>query len=144
MKAQQITTIILKSLPMITNMKSRIIISISILLSLFLVSCITEIDTGYPKKVTFDSSGGTKEVSGNYSFVGFVIYKGEDAVASDIVPRQNDTIIAQYDWLYVEHVEKTIRITAKPNPDKTSRKLLLYCDLGPEYGEIKIRQEGSK
>lgn len=124
-------------------MKSRLIISISILLSLFLFSCITEIDTGYPKKVTFDASGGTKEVSGNYSFCGFIIYEGEDAINDT---RQNDTIIAECDWLSVEHVlfEKTIRITAQPNPDKTSRKVTLYCDNGPEYGRIKIRQDGLK
>lgn len=125
-------------------MKSRIIISISILLSLFLFSCITEIDTGYPKKVTFDASGGTKEESGNYSFMGFIIYEGEEAVGISTI--QNDTVRVQCDWLSVEHVifEKTIRITAQPNPEKTSRKVTLYCDNGPEYGEIKISQNGSK
>jgi hypothetical protein len=127
---------------MIANMSLRLIL---IGFPLFLISCcIEQENSGYPHKVSFESSGGTKEISGNVSFGDIAIYNGNKV--ESIANNRNDSIIVAYDWLTIKSKSNTMLITiiAAPNTDETSRKLTLFGAWGNKWDEIVIRQSGLK
>ena len=82
-------------------MKSEIYI-ISLLLSFLLVACGSTDNYGYPSKVTFEKSGGTKICSGTSGCYQVEIndYNGDGNATYS--KGENDTIIATYDWLTVK------------------------------------------
>lgn len=123
-------------------MKLRSILSIFVLLSLFLISCIERVNSGYPRNIYFESSGGVKEISGNDSFLYLAIYEGDDVASISFM--RNDSVIVVYDWISVVSKigSKTISIIAESNSNTTSRKLKLFGSIGDKYDEILIQQNG--
>jgi hypothetical protein len=129
---------------MIANISLRLIQRALIGLPLLLISCIEQENSGYPHKVSFESSGGTKEISGNVSFGGIIIYDGDNVASID--DNRNDSIIVAYDWLTIKSKRNTmsVSIIAAPNADETSRKLKLFGAWGDKWDEIIIHQSGLK
>lgn len=125
-------------------MRLRLILSILIGLPLFLISCIEKENSGYPRTISFEPSGGSKEISGNDSFSYFAIYDGDNVASISFM--RNDTIIVVYDWLMVTSKirSNTISIIAESNSNTTSRELKLFGASGDKYDEILIHQNGLK
>ena len=109
---------------------------------LLFTSCFSEEDFGYPEKIPFSAEGGELVVTGETPFWDAVIqdYKGNHGKSGTL----NDEIETnEYDWLRVEYKTQgtnEVRIIAKPNATRESRKLYIELYSGQEYAVIKVTQ----
>lgn len=108
---------------------------------LLLVSCIKEIDMGFPKTITFTKEGGEKVFYGTHTLCGLYIMEGaENKAFSD---RVDGIEIVQYDWLTVKSPENSeiLIITVEPSDKEISRKLVVEGHSGPVYTRIVVKQK---
>ncbi|WP_296092576.1 hypothetical protein [Alloprevotella tannerae] len=115
-------------------------------LPLLFTSCGKVGNYGYPSKVVFNNSGGSKEVKGNDypDMIEIADYDGESNAVQ--LHQAGDSMIVSYQWLTVKAKkgERKFTIIAEPKKGGKSRKLYVYADIDPtEPGmpaEIKVVQ----
>lgn len=95
-------------------------------ISLIIIGCGT--NYGYPSKVTFGNSGGTKTCQGDDACYGFDIsdYNGNIYGRSNIDLEGKDTMIVTYDWLTVKYKRGDCHFKIIALPNTTGKKRTLY------------------
>lgn len=113
---------------------------------LLLTSCFKYDNHEFPKTVAFSSDGGEMEIFGGVQIIGFSIYEKneDDGVYQNTF--EDGSMEAAYQWLSVKGKRLTdgIVIKVEPNTSNKSRYLNIMLHYDPEYGYIKVKQEGKK
>ena len=112
-------------------------------LSFLCTSCFSEVDLGFPDRITFPKEGGEIVAAGNEPFSHAVIqdYKGNNG---DLEFNKDSTKYNVYDWLKVENGDsfmEELKMYAAPNTTGHRRKLYIELYSGPEYQVVKVIQE---
>lgn len=115
-------------------------------LPLLFTSCGKVGNYGYPSKVVFNNSGGSKEVKGNDypDMIEIADYDGESNAVQ--LHQAGDSMIVSYQWLTVKAKkgERKFTIIAEPKNGGKSRTLYVYAEIDPtepgKPAEIKVVQ----
>ena len=113
-------------------------------LSFLCTSCFSEVDLGFPHKVSFPKEGGEMIITGEK--INF------DATIRDYHGNSGHTEFGEdgiryetFDWLKIEFVDTTFNEQLKlyVAPNTTNQKRKLYIDLwdDPHYQVVKVIQE---
>ncbi len=107
---------------------------------LFIGTCETRDNKGYPKRVEFASSGGTVTVTGRGYFSDLIIYDGNGDGHGSYV--DDDSVILSYGWLKAKssHFSPSVTIIVESNNTGRKRKLDIFGYFTTEYAVIKVEQ----
>ena len=125
----------------------KISLILALILPMLFTSCgfFSEIDMGYPKKVTFTADGGEQTIYGEMSFNIAEIHNFNNGNQGDTSLGEEDgMIVNEYKWLKVEYKERgtgELKIYAEQNTTGKSRELHIELISGYDYQVVKIIQE---
>lgn len=116
--------------------------------ALLVAGCIGSIETrfgnngGYPHRISFDKSGGTKVVSGDMRITELSIHDPDGDGASYRMPGEDGVMRIEHEWLTIEvdYYGQQMTMTAAPSHSGRQRKLTVCQYAGYSYIEIIVRQ----
>lgn len=119
-------------------------LSVLLLFPILCASCLERVDMGFPKKISFPQNGGIQIYTADRS-LSTVAVSDYDGNESYLDIKHDEELICEFEWLKVEVQgdNDILVITAAPNPSGKRRVLYITCNrgIGPEYAQIKVRQD---